>query len=134
MTTLTVFKSTIPSVNYIFSNGKSAMFINNVFRTDIPSEVSALEYEVAQHHPHIYIDAAERTIESEMIDPMNALRAKVIAEYLKSQEAAMLISNDRGNTLQIPVKAANTLDVAPAAAGGSGAQVLANVMATVKKI
>lgn len=133
MATLRVFKSTIPSVNYIFGNGKSAIFVNGVFRTDIPAEIQALEYEVTQHHPHIYIDEKEREIDSELIDPMNALRAKIIADYVANQAAATALNNDRGTSDQSGAKPANTSDVASAAAGGSGAQLLAAIPGLLKK-
>lgn len=132
MSTLRIFKSTIPSVNYIFGNGKPAIFVNGVFRTDIASEISALESEVTQHHPHIYIDPNEREIDSELVDPMNALRAKIIAEYVAAQTAATALTNDRGTSDQSGAKPASTVDVSPAAAGGSGVQLLANVAALVK--
>lgn len=133
MATLRVFKSTIPSVNYIFGNGKPAIFVNGVFRTDIPGEIDALQNEIAQHHPHIYIDENEREIDSELIDPMNALRAKIIAQYVADQVAATSMTNDRGTSDQSGAKPANTADVAPAAAGGSGAQLLAAIPGLLKK-
>lgn len=133
MATLRVFKSTIPSVNYIFGNGKSAIFVNGVFRTDIEAEIQSLEYEVAQHHPHIYIDEKEREIDSALIDPMNAMKAKIIAEYLANQAAATSMSNDRGTSDQSGARPANTNDVASAAAGGSGAQLRATLANLVKK-
>ena len=129
---LRVFKSTLPSVNYIFGNGKPAIFINGVFRTDIANEIFALEEEVKQHHPHIYIDPKETEIDSELVDPMNALRAKIIAEFVATQAAATALTNDRGTSDQSGAKPASTTDVASAAAGGSGAQLLANVAALVK--
>lgn len=120
MATLRVFKCTIPSVNFIFANGKAAIFQYGVYRTNMEWEISELEKEIAAGHPHIYIDAAEREIDSEMVDPMNALRAKIIAEYVAAQEAAIDPSNDMGTTEQQSVKPANSMDIAAGAAGGDG--------------
>lgn len=122
MSTLRVFKSTIPSINYIFKNGKPAIFQVGVFRTDIEWEIKELEAEIAAGHPHIYIDEKEREIDSEMVDPMNALRAKIIAEFLEQQKKATDPNNDMGTSDQSPVKPANSTDVAAAAAGGDGNQ------------
>lgn len=133
MTTLRVFKSTIPSVNFIFANGKPAIFQQGVYRTDVDWEIAELEKEVLARHPHIYIDEKEREIDSEMVDPMNALRAKIIADYLASEQAATNLSNDMGATLQEPLKPASSRDVAVAAAGGEGTAMSARLMTVSKK-
>ena len=132
MTTLTVFKSTIPSVNYIFANGKPAIFQQGVYRTTIDWEIQELEKEVKNGHPHLYLDENEKQIDSEMVDPMNALRAKIIAEFLDAQSKAVNPANDMGSTTQEPLKPANSRDVADAAAGGDGNQLTARLM-NVKK-
>lgn len=119
---LRVFKCTIPSCNFIFSNGKPAIFVQGVYRTAVDWEIAELEKEVASGHPHVYIDAKEREIDSEMVDPMNALRAKIIAEYKATMEAATNPDNDMGKSAQGAVIPANSRDVAPAAAGGAGTQ------------
>ena len=61
---LRVFKSTMPSVNFIFGNGKPAIFIAGVYRTNIDWEISALDYEVSSGHPHIFIDPEEKEVMS----------------------------------------------------------------------
>jgi hypothetical protein len=131
MSTLRVFKSTIPSINFIFGNGKPAIFQGGVFRTDIPSEISALEYEIAQGHPHIFIDPNEREVDSELLDPMKALRAKIreeiLAEEAEKARLAADVTRDMGTSDQSAVKPASTLDIAPAAAGGSGASLVASL-------
>ena len=124
MTTLSVFKATIPSINFIFSNGKPAIFVSGVYRTEVDWEIKELQKEISSGHPHIYIDPQETTIESDMVDPMNALRAKIIAEYVaKEKAAAGDTSRDMGISIQQPIKPANTLDISDAAMGGSGNQV-----------
>ena len=133
MTTLRVFKSTIPSVNFIFANGKPAIFQQGVYRTDVEWEIAELEKEVLAKHPHIFIDEKEREIDSEMVDPMNALRAKIISDYLAAQEKATNPMNDMGTTTQEPLKPASSRDVAVAAAGGEGTSASARLMNISKK-
>lgn len=128
MTTLRVFKSTLPSVNFIFGNGKPAIFQQGVYRTNVEWEIVELEKEIAAGHPHIYIDQNEREIDSEMVDPMNALRAKIIAEFVAAQEAALNPANDMGSTEQQTVKPANSMDIAAGAAGGDGNSTSARLM------
>jgi hypothetical protein len=121
MALLKVFKSNIPSINYIFPWGKVAAFQFGVYRTDLEDEVKHLEAEVKLNHPHIFIDEAEREIDSAMVDPIHALRAKIIAEYEASRARAENPDQDMGASDQSPVKPSNSRDVAVAMAGGSGA-------------
>ena len=131
MTTLHIYKSTIPNVNFSFGNGKPAIFQQGRYHTNVDWEIAALDYEIAQGHPHIYKDPAELKVESEMLDPMNALKAKMRAEILAEMQAASAQandpSNDRGTSSQDAVKPASTIDVAPAALGGSGVQLAARL-------
>ena len=122
MGTLNVYKSAIPHINYIFKNGKLAVFTNGVFRTDIEGEIQELETEIKLGHPHIYVDAAEKIIDSEMVDPMNALRHKIIQEFLAKQaETAGNPDRDMGTTdKNVGVMPATSKTIAEAAAGGSG--------------
>lgn len=129
MALLQVFQATLPSVNFILKNGKPIIFVNGVFRTDVDTEAAELDQEIKLGHPHIRrpLIEAERTIESEMVDPMNALRASIIKEFLAKQAAATDINNDMGKTEQTSVKPANSQDVASAMAGGSGAQLVSRL-------
>jgi hypothetical protein len=126
---LQVFNSTIPSVNFILKNGKPCIFQAGVFRTDNPAEIAELDSEILQGHPHIKRPAneAERVIDSEMVDPMNALRAKIIAEYEAERTRAMDADANVSNYTAEQVKPANSNDIAVAAAGGSGATLVANL-------
>lgn len=127
MATFKVFHSTIPSVNYIFGNGKAASFIGGRFATDVDSEISALNYEVKLGHPHITIDPNDMEADSATLDPIAGLREKIIAEYLAATVAASDPTNDRGTSTQSPLKPSSTQDIASAAAGGSGAVLAAKV-------
>jgi hypothetical protein len=117
MSMLRVFKATLPSVNYIFRNGKPAIFVNGRYTTEFPAEIEELEYEISLGHPHIYIDSAEREVDSVQVDPIAALTGRIRAQLVAEMAAATDMGNDMGKTEQGPLKPASSSDVAPAAAG-----------------
>ena len=116
-----VFKSRIPSINYIFPNGKPAIFVFGKYITDNEEEIAHLTKEIKDGHPHLYIDDNETEVQApasgnELIAGIRAqLRAELIAEMAKATNPA----NDMGNSTAEPLKPANSQDVAQAAAGGS---------------
>ncbi len=93
-----LYKSHLPTCIYLFANGKPAYFIQGKYATDIETEVTALDAEVAYGHPHIYIDAAETEIDTKYVDPMEALREKIIADYKAQEAAAINPARDMGST------------------------------------
>jgi hypothetical protein len=117
---LSVFKATLPSVNYIFKNGKPAIFVSGRYTTSVEAEIKELNEEVAAGHPHISIDPNEREISSELVDPIAALRHKIIAEYKATELSATNPSNDMGQSIQGALIPGNTTNIAEAAAGGNG--------------
>lgn len=112
--TLYVFLSSVQSVNYLFPNGKAAVFQNGRYLTDLESEAAQLDSEIAQKHPHISRPVLEvdRTIQSDQLDPMSQLRSKIRAEILAEERAAVLEAtnplNDMGSTTQTQVVPAST--------------------------
>lgn len=128
MATLRVFKATLPSINYIFKNGKPAIFVQGVYTTDVPFEIEEFEAEIAARHPHIFIDSAMREIDSAAVDPIAALREKIIAEYKATMANATSLDNDRGSSAQGALKPASSVDVAAATAGGSGEGFAARIL------
>lgn len=133
MSTATIFKARIPSVNYIFKNGKPAIFVQGRFATDIAAEIEELKSEIAAGHPHIFIDENEAEIDSNLINPIQALRAQIEAELRAEMAAATNPANDMGSTTQEPLKPANSQDIAQAAGGGSGAGLAARLLSAGKK-
>lgn len=95
-----VFKCRIPSSKYLFSNGKEANFIGGRYMTDVEAEIAALEGEIKLGHPHIYVDSAEKEVDTEQMDPIEQIKKKAIAEYIAAQTKAINTSNDMGNTEQ----------------------------------
>ena len=130
MSTLRVYRATMPSVNFIMPNGKPIIFQQGVYYTDKQNEIDTLDFEIKQGHPHIFVDPTNAEIASEDLDPVVAMKKKVLGmmtreqllDALKAREAEVVNpSNDLGESDQSAVKPASTQDIAPAAAGGPGA-------------
>ena len=119
MATLRVYKSTVPSIVYICKNGKPCNFIQGVYRTDVETEIAELDTEIALGHPQLFIDAKEREIDSAMVDPVAALRASIIADYLATQAKATDPEHDMGSYEAGQVVPASTKDIAAAIANGA---------------
>jgi hypothetical protein len=130
---LRLYKATLPSINYVFRNGKPAIFVQGRFSTGVPDEIAELDDEIAKGHPHIFVDAEEKEISSVFVDPIQALRSKIEAEVRAQMAAASNLSNDRGNYDQGKLVPASSTDVAVAAEGGSGAGLAARLMTITKK-
>lgn len=130
MTMLRVYKSTMPSMSVILANGKPCIFVNGYYRTDNPMEIGTLDSEVKAGHPHIFIDPNEVEVDSTLVDPMAALRHKIIEEYKASQEVAAGDPNrDMGTSDQTTrLNVSTSKDIADAAAGGSGMPLAARLM------
>lgn len=128
MAILSVFKATLPSINYIFRNGKPAIFVQGKYSTSVEAEIDELKDEIAKGHPHIYVDPEEAEIDSSLVDPLSALRAKIEAEIRAKMAAATNPENDMGKTTQEPLKPASSQDIQEAAGGGSGVALAARLM------
>jgi hypothetical protein len=93
-----VFKTTLGSSRYVFTSGKEAAFVGGEYLTDIASEIETLEQEIAAGHPHIYVDSAKATVDTDNMDPLEQIRQKAIADYIASQAAATNPANDLGTS------------------------------------
>jgi len=109
---LRVFKSTIPSISYLYKDGVSAVFQFGVHRTADEKRIAELEAEINAGHPHIYIDPAEREIDEDMINPENVLRAKLRAEILAELQDP---TRDMGSYTPQELKPSSTADISTAA-------------------
>ena len=87
-----VFLNSLNFCKYIFASGKEANFISGQYLTSDPAEIEELTREAGMGHPHISIptDEAKRTIDTTITDPLIAIKAKAVAEYLAAQAAAAL--------------------------------------------
>jgi hypothetical protein len=95
-----VFKSRIPSVSYIFKDGMAAYFILGKFITANEKQIAELEAEVVAGHPHIYIDEAEATIDSEALTPIELIRKEAYEQAMADIQRALssgTSESDNGN-------------------------------------
>lgn len=100
-----IFKCKMPSCNYIFRDGTTGVFISGKLYTDNNAHISELKAEVgevgvnASKHPHIYVDPDECEIDSEMMDPIEVMKAKLRLE-VRAEMAAATSKGDMGSTDQ----------------------------------
>lgn len=129
-----LYFASMPFMNYIFSKGKVAVFRHHRFATDIPEEIAQLDHEVALNHPYISVKKDMMYLTEEMEDPMKALKAKIIADYLAEQAKHIDPTNNMGNSDQGTFKPMSTSDVAAVAAGGDATQSAAKLVALTKTL
>jgi len=112
------FKCNISSCKYIFKSGKVAHFNCGIYNTAIAAEISELDEEISQGHPNI-VSGAE--VSAEDLDPMSALKSRVIAEFLAGQKSSASTAKDMGTTSQNSTTAgvATSVTIAPAAMGSN---------------
>ena len=110
MATLHQFKADLSSCRYIFKSGKIAQFEGGWYRTSIESEIKELNEQIAEGIGSIFLVPGEETIDSEMIDPMAVLKAKIIADY--EAEKARSLDNGVSFSQQGKVVPASTKTVA----------------------
>lgn len=136
-TKMRLYKSPMRSWKYFFTDGTPAIFANGEYVTDEESRITELDLQVKLRHPAIYIDATEKFVSEERLDPLVGLRkriaeeerAKVLAEM---RAAAGNMDRDMGKTEQEQIRPASTTDIAPVAAGGDASVRLMNLAASAK--
>ena len=129
-----LYWATMPFMNFVFPNGKVAVFRHYRFATEVPSEIEVLDREVAGNHPYIYVKQDALYLTEEMEDPMKALRKKIIADYLAEQAKFVDPNNNMGNTSQENLRPQSTSDIASVAAGGDATQSAAKLVALTNKM
>ena len=101
MSELTVFKSRADIMGYAFKSGKIVHFINGIYATSAKVEIEELTAECEAGHPNYYIDENQKTIDSEALDPIAALRAQIREEErAKIMAAVGNPMRDMGETKQ----------------------------------
>ena len=99
-TTLHQFKSYQSSCNFVDSTGRIAHFVSGRFTTNDPLFIKELTEQVELGHPVFYIDENEKTIDSDLLDPLEYIRRKAVADYLAQQ--ASRVGTDFGTTENAP--------------------------------
>lgn len=93
-----LFKSHAQVMGHVFRNGKTIHFMNHIYTTNDKKEIEELTEEAENGHPNIYIDPAMTEIDTEMLDPMAVLVARIRDEERKKLMAAMNPQNDMGTS------------------------------------
>ena len=114
-----LFFSRIPTVNYAFKDGTLAKFLFHKFATEDETQIAELEAECKKGHPIYYVDPEHTHITEAELNPMKAMRDKIIAEYLAEQAGQLSPENDRGSSDQGALKTANTTNIAANTLEGS---------------
>lgn len=126
---LRVYKCSFMSTSFLMPNGKPCIFVNGVYRTDSPAEIAHFDEMIANGHPHFYVDPNEREVDAALVDPMAAMRHRIIEEYKADQARASNPDNDMGTSDQtMKLNVATTRNIEEAAAGGSGTGLAARLM------
>lgn len=129
-----LYFASMPFMNYIFPNGKVAVFRHHRYATDLPGEIANLDSEISMGHPYMQIKPDMMYLTEEMEDPMKALKAKIIAEYMAEQAKHIDPSNDMGNSTPGTFRPMSTTDVASVAAGGDATQAAAKLVELTKTL
>lgn len=107
MSVKAIFKSNLPSFNYMFKNGMAAIFIGGRFDTEIDWQIKELAAEVGEigvhksRHPYIFVDENESEIDTEAPTPMELIRIqarKEAREELLEEQARALNAADNVST------------------------------------
>lgn len=82
-----VFKSSISNMTYVLPKGKACHFINFEYHTDRKEEIEHLKEEIANGHPHIFIDENKKEIDTNL-DPLADMKRRIIEEYEADKKRA----------------------------------------------
>lgn len=118
---LHVYHSATKSMQMVTPRGKLITFISGKHYTD-DEEVIQFLNEVVTQKRGVSVNPAQLTIPAEERDPMTALRNKLRAELLAEMQEQLNPNKDGGTTVQGPLNATSTRDIAAVAAGGNATQ------------
>ena len=128
-----VFYSVIPSMQIIDSTGNPIIFVSGRFHTKDQRKIDFLNQMIADGTTSVFVRPDQLTMSDADLDPMEVLRKKHIAEYLAEQAKQLDPESNVTESVQGPLKAASTTDIAPVAAGG-GKSALQETMARLNAI
>ena len=123
-----VFYSIVPSMQVIDSKGQPIIFVSGRFHTRDEGKIAFLNQMIADGTTAIFTKPDQLTMSADDLDPMKALKAKHIKEYLEEQARQLDPNANVSESVQERLNPASTSDIAPVAAGG-GASTLATVRA-----
>ena len=111
--------STRPIISIIMPSGNRIRFMAGQYVTDNAEEIEFLDAQIKARHPMIYTKSGQETVTKEQLDPLAAVKAKAIAEFLEQQKKQQDPSRDMGNTAAsgAGTDVASTKTIAPIIAG-----------------
>ena len=92
------FFSARPKVSITMPNGNRIYFQAGNYVTDNEAEIEFLNEQIRSGHQMIYVQKGKETVTQEQLDPLAAVKAKAIAEYLAKQSEQQSPVRDMGNT------------------------------------
>ena len=125
-----IFFSSSPSMQIIDTKGQPIVFVSSRFHTKDPDRIAFLQKMIADGTSAVFTDPNQLTLSAADLDPLTVLKKKHIAEFLAEQAKHLDPANNPGASVQGPLNAASTTDIAPVAAGGGP---IAARLATVTK-
>lgn len=101
----------IPSSRYVFPDGTEAAFIAGRYATDDEDKIAHLNYEISKGHQHIFTDPEKLQCDEAELDPMEALKKKIIEDYVAQQAANALTESTSIQSALKPSSSAELTDV-----------------------
>jgi hypothetical protein len=92
--------STRPIINITMPSTKRIRFVAGMYVTDNQAEIEFLDNEIKQGHAMIFVKEGQEVVDESALDPLAAVKAKAIAEYLATQAAQQDPTRNMGNTAQ----------------------------------
>jgi hypothetical protein len=112
------FYASRPRITIVREQGQRIFFNAGMYVTDNPDEVAFLQAEIKRGNRMIYTKTGEETVTQDQLDPMNALRKKIIEEYEANRAAQQNGTRDLGTVeAAAGVAPATTKSIAPVVAG-----------------
>lgn len=87
MTIKRVYMHTMPGTQYLFKNGKAAVFIAGRYETDVVDEIAELDAEIKTGIPYIYIDPKQKTVDTALQDFVRQRQVAAVSQAIKDFEA-----------------------------------------------
>ena len=111
--------STRPKIAITMPLGERIYFVGGQYVTDKAKEIEFLDEQIASGHPMIFVQKGNETVTQEQLDPLAAVKAKAVAEYLAQQAKQQDPSRDMGNTTNAGagVDVATSRTIAPITVG-----------------
>lgn len=129
-----VFHNSLLNSRFALKSGKECIFLNGDFATGNPEEVREIAEDINAGNPHISLsnDFDKVLINKADLDPLEALKRKIIADFVATQATIVEGKADYGTSEQGKLNATSSTDVNAAASGSiSGAAAPAGVGAKI---